>query len=327
MSGKSARKAHAGPCLSRQSGRTRSRQAPPDMHIPPMTQMTTAEAIVASLIAHRLDTLYALPGVQNDHLFDALFKSSDTDPHRAHAARTGRRLHGARRRARHRQAAGLRGGAGAGPAQFVGRAAHRLFDERAGAGAGRADPGPRHRPQARPSARDQRPGRHSGAPGRSRGAGARCGGGAAHGGGGVPRDGVGPARPGRARMRHQCVGQAGRRDAGRAAAGRRARDRRGCAARCREASRRREESDDRGRRRRAGCLARGDARWPRCCRRRCCAASAAARACSMRAIRSPSRCRSGTSCGARPTWCSRSARGCSSSTRCGAWTTISRSSR
>jgi acetolactate synthase-1/2/3 large subunit len=42
-----------------------------------MPQMTTAEAIVASLIAHRLDTVYALPGVQNDHLFDALFKSSD----------------------------------------------------------------------------------------------------------------------------------------------------------------------------------------------------------------------------------------------------------
>ncbi len=42
-----------------------------------MPQMTTAEAIVASLIAHGLDTMYALPGVQNDHLFDALFKSSD----------------------------------------------------------------------------------------------------------------------------------------------------------------------------------------------------------------------------------------------------------
>src|SRR4051812_28469910 len=42
-----------------------------------MLQMTTAEAIVAALIAHRLDTIYALPGVQNDHLFDALFKSSD----------------------------------------------------------------------------------------------------------------------------------------------------------------------------------------------------------------------------------------------------------
>lgn len=42
-----------------------------------MPQMTTAEAIVAGLIAHGLDTIYALPGVQNDHLFDALFKSSE----------------------------------------------------------------------------------------------------------------------------------------------------------------------------------------------------------------------------------------------------------
>jgi acetolactate synthase-1/2/3 large subunit len=42
-----------------------------------MPQMTTAEAIVASLIAHGLDTIYALPGVQNDPLFDALFKASD----------------------------------------------------------------------------------------------------------------------------------------------------------------------------------------------------------------------------------------------------------
>jgi len=39
--------------------------------------MTTAEAIVAGLIRHGLDTVYALPGVQNDHLFDALFKASD----------------------------------------------------------------------------------------------------------------------------------------------------------------------------------------------------------------------------------------------------------
>src|SRR4051812_12019325 len=42
-----------------------------------MPQMTTAEAIVAALTAHGLDTVYALPGVQNDHLFDALFKFSD----------------------------------------------------------------------------------------------------------------------------------------------------------------------------------------------------------------------------------------------------------
>jgi acetolactate synthase I/II/III large subunit len=42
-----------------------------------MQTMTTAEAVVASLIAHGIDTVYALPGVQNDHLFDALFKASD----------------------------------------------------------------------------------------------------------------------------------------------------------------------------------------------------------------------------------------------------------
>ncbi len=39
--------------------------------------MTAAEAVVATLIGHGLDTLYALPGVQNDLLFEALFKFSD----------------------------------------------------------------------------------------------------------------------------------------------------------------------------------------------------------------------------------------------------------
>src|ERR687893_1374703 len=42
-----------------------------------MQTMTTAEAIVASLVAHGLDTIYALPGVQNDPLFDALFRAAD----------------------------------------------------------------------------------------------------------------------------------------------------------------------------------------------------------------------------------------------------------
>src|SRR5436853_4366840 len=42
-----------------------------------MERMTTAEATVAALIAHGLDAIYALPGVHNDPLFDALFKSSD----------------------------------------------------------------------------------------------------------------------------------------------------------------------------------------------------------------------------------------------------------
>src|SRR5215475_1461488 len=42
-----------------------------------MNKMTTAEAVVASLIAYGIKTLYALPGVHNDHLFDALFRASD----------------------------------------------------------------------------------------------------------------------------------------------------------------------------------------------------------------------------------------------------------
>jgi acetolactate synthase I/II/III large subunit len=38
--------------------------------------MTTADATVASLIAHGIDTMYALPGVHNDHLFEALFQAA-----------------------------------------------------------------------------------------------------------------------------------------------------------------------------------------------------------------------------------------------------------
>src|SRR5271156_5071912 len=39
--------------------------------------MTTGEATVAALVAHGLDTVYALPGVHNDDFFDALAKNSD----------------------------------------------------------------------------------------------------------------------------------------------------------------------------------------------------------------------------------------------------------
>jgi acetolactate synthase I/II/III large subunit len=39
-----------------------------------MTQdMTSGDVVVASLLAHGIDTLYALPGVQSDHLFNAIF--------------------------------------------------------------------------------------------------------------------------------------------------------------------------------------------------------------------------------------------------------------
>src|SRR5215470_9253116 len=47
------------------------------MQVARMDTMTAAEAIVASLIAHGIKTLYALPGVHNDHLFDALFRAAD----------------------------------------------------------------------------------------------------------------------------------------------------------------------------------------------------------------------------------------------------------
>src|SRR5262249_7834067 len=40
-------------------------------------RMTTAEAAVGALIAHGIDTIYALPGVHNDCLFDALFNARD----------------------------------------------------------------------------------------------------------------------------------------------------------------------------------------------------------------------------------------------------------
>jgi acetolactate synthase-1/2/3 large subunit len=42
-----------------------------------MERMTAAEATVASLIAHGLDTIYALPGLHNDPFFDALFKAAN----------------------------------------------------------------------------------------------------------------------------------------------------------------------------------------------------------------------------------------------------------
>src|SRR5690242_5055381 len=41
------------------------------------TEMTAAEAVVATLVAHGLEAIYALPGLQNDPLFDALFRFSD----------------------------------------------------------------------------------------------------------------------------------------------------------------------------------------------------------------------------------------------------------
>src|SRR6478736_5461670 len=40
-------------------------------------EMSTAEAAVATRIGHGLDTIYALPGVHNDHLFDAFHRAGE----------------------------------------------------------------------------------------------------------------------------------------------------------------------------------------------------------------------------------------------------------
>jgi acetolactate synthase I/II/III large subunit len=45
---------------------------------PAVRIMTTAEATVAALIAHGIDTIYSLPGVHNDPLLDALFKTGES---------------------------------------------------------------------------------------------------------------------------------------------------------------------------------------------------------------------------------------------------------
>src|SRR5262249_22364402 len=59
------------PCSSAQ---TRPALQHQDDQMTATSRMTTAEATVAALLAHGIDTIYALPGVHNDHLFDALYK-------------------------------------------------------------------------------------------------------------------------------------------------------------------------------------------------------------------------------------------------------------
>jgi len=54
-----------------------SKPAPTPAPVDAAARMTTAEATVGALIAHGIDTIYALPGVHNDSLFDALFKAGD----------------------------------------------------------------------------------------------------------------------------------------------------------------------------------------------------------------------------------------------------------
>jgi acetolactate synthase-1/2/3 large subunit len=54
------------------AGKTRASKA-----VPKASTMTAAEAAVEAMISHGIGTIYALPGVQNDQLFAALFKVQD----------------------------------------------------------------------------------------------------------------------------------------------------------------------------------------------------------------------------------------------------------
>ncbi len=54
----------------------------------PKATMTTAEAMVEGMVAHGIDTVYALPGVQNDFLFEALFKAQERDQGRLRTIHT-----------------------------------------------------------------------------------------------------------------------------------------------------------------------------------------------------------------------------------------------
>ena len=149
-----------------------------------------------------------------------------------------------------------------------------------------ANPARRHRPRARPPARDPRPGRHHRAAGRLFGA---------HPQRRARRRAWSPRRSARwrpagpARPRCECaIDVWGKRrpvDAAGAAAGRRRR--RSTRTRSRKAAKllgAAKKPADRLRRRRAGRRRRSHARSPRCCRRRCSAIAAAA-ACSTAAIR------------------------------------------
>src|SRR6204780_1955505 len=111
---------------------TRKKSAKKPAQEKPAQQMTTADAVVGTLIAHGIDTIYALPGVQNDHLFDALFRAADKL----------RTVH-----PRHQPPAGLRRRAGPGFAQRRTRPAHGLLHQRAGTRPGRANSPRRYRPR------------------------------------------------------------------------------------------------------------------------------------------------------------------------------------
>ena len=227
---------------------------------PATTQMTTAEATVATLIAHGFDTVYALPGVHNDHLFDAFHQAGERlrVVHTRHEQGAAYMALGAALATGKPQAYSvvpgpglLNSGAALLTAYGMNAPVLALIGQIPAATIGKG---------LGLSARDPRPGRHHRAAGRSFGAHRRAGGSAEKGRTAIQS--MHEGRPGPAALecaidvwgKRGAVGADRRRRCGRARrASTRTQSRRG------EASRQRQARADRRRRRRAGCLARSDA--------------------------------------------------------------------
>ncbi|MCA9878257.1 MAG: thiamine pyrophosphate-binding protein [Thermomicrobiales bacterium] len=57
---------------------TAARSSPPVTTLPGVHKLTGGEAVVASLVAHGVETIFALPGIQLDGLFAALYDARDS---------------------------------------------------------------------------------------------------------------------------------------------------------------------------------------------------------------------------------------------------------
>ena len=228
-----------------------------------MPQMSGGDAVVQALIAHGITSIYCLPGIQNDHLFNALFDAGDAIGvvHTRHEQGAAYMALGAALATGKPQV--YLGRAGAGPAQRHGGARDRLVDQRAGAGAVGQIPSRfigkghgmlheipdqigilQHADQmgrARSRSRRMRP---------------------ALVGAGVPVHDLGPAAAGRARDRAGHPAGARRHRSGGAAAAARAAARRGRDRARREAAGKGRAPADLRRRRRARRCRRGAGRWP-----------------------------------------------------------------
>ncbi len=175
---------------------------------PAIAEMSTGEATVATLIAHGLDTVYALPGVHNDHLFDAFQRAGDSLRviHTRHEQGAAYMALGAALATGKPQAYAVVPGPGllnSGAALLTAYGMNAPVLALIG-----QIPAGRDRPRPRPSARDPRSGRHHRPAGRSLRPHRRTGGSVRESRQGDRRHAARPARPGRARMRHRRVGQA-----------------------------------------------------------------------------------------------------------------------